>query len=116
MLGRVTCAPSETSQSERRTGSSMKGGLFVPMLEISDSAGNLPVVPAISLRMPTRVDVPPRLGGEGLEAEDRRGLVVERVVVEQVPAPAYLPDVGDAHALQEQLHLRVPAVDQVHHP
>src|ERR1700688_551739 len=48
MLGRVTCAPSVTTQSESLDGASMNGGPIEPMLEICASPGDLPVVPASS--------------------------------------------------------------------
>ena len=48
MLGRVTCAPSVTTQSESLDGASMNGGPIEPMLEIWASPGDLPVVPASS--------------------------------------------------------------------
>src|SRR4029077_4849460 len=48
MLGRVTCAPSVTTQSDSLDGASTKGGPMEPMLEIWASPGDLPVVPASS--------------------------------------------------------------------
>ena len=50
MLGRVTCAPSVTTQSESLEGASTKGGPIEPMLEIWASPGDLPVVPDSSQR------------------------------------------------------------------